>query len=96
MLYPAQSQVLTMDKRQPNYFSYLLRLWREYDDGMPHRVDEAPEHTESKWIWLASLESSLTGQRQGFANLEELFAFLRRQAGVPPDPESDEARTKGL
>jgi hypothetical protein len=84
-----------MDEEQPNYFSYLLRLWREDDGEMLHQVDEAPDHTESRPIWLASLESSLTGQRQGFASLEDLFAFLRRQTGTVSDPESEEAKMKG-
>ena len=84
-----------MDKEQPNYFSYLLRLWREDDDEILHPVDEAPDHTESRPIWLASLESSLTGKRHGFANLDSLFSFLRRQAGMVSDPESEEAGTKG-
>ena len=37
--------------------------------------------TGSQPTWRASLES-LTGERQGFAGLEELFAFLRSQTGV--------------
>ena len=37
--------------------------------------------TGSKPAWRASLES-LTGERQGFAGLEELFAFLKSQTGV--------------
>ena len=76
-----------MDKEQPNYFSFLLRLWREDDDEMLHQVDEAPVRKESRPIWLASLESSLTGQRQGFANLDDLFAFLRRRVGRVSDSE---------
>jgi hypothetical protein len=75
-----------MDKERPTYFSYLLRIWRD---------DEAPYRPGSKTIRLASLQSSLTGQRQGFASLDDLFAFLRRQAGAVSDAESDEARTKG-
>jgi hypothetical protein len=84
-----------MDEQQPNYFSYLLRLWREDDDEMLHQIDEALDHTESRMSWLASLESSLAGQRQGFGNLEDLFAFLRQRAGMASDPESAEARVKG-
>jgi hypothetical protein len=84
-----------MDGEQPNYCSYLLRLWRENDNEMLHQVDEAPAHTASRPIWLASLESSLTGKRQGFANLEDLFAFLRRQTGTGSGLESEEARPKG-
>jgi hypothetical protein len=84
-----------MDQGQPKYFSYLLRLWRENDVEIPHQVDESPDHTEKRPIWLASLESSLAGQRQGFANLADLFAFLRQLTGTVSDPESEEARTKG-
>jgi hypothetical protein len=84
-----------MDEEQPYYFSYLLRLWREDEDDMLHQVDESPDRSESRPIWLASLESSLTGQRQGFANLADLFAFLRQLTGTVSDPESEEARTKG-
>lgn len=50
------------------YHSYLLRLW-------------CTEQTE--WgCWRASLEDSHTGERIGFASLEELFAFLMEQSEV--------------
>ena len=42
--------------------SYLLRLWRTDEPG------------GSKW--QASLEIPQTGERIGFASLEELFAYL--------------------
>jgi hypothetical protein len=84
-----------MDKEQPVYFSYLLRIWREGNNEMLHQVDEAPDHTERRPIWLASLENSLGSQRQGFANLEALFAFLRQQTGTVSDSKSKEARAKG-
>ena len=83
-----------MDQEQPKYFSYLLRLWRESDKEMPHQIDESSDHTEKRPIWLASLQSSLTGQRKGFANLEDLFAFLRQQTGAVSDPEREETRTE--
>ena len=57
-----------MAREQPDYLSYLLRLWR---------VSSA-----EKAIWRASLQSSETGERQGFPSLDELFDFLRRQIGV--------------
>ncbi len=41
---------------------YLLRLWRTDELG--------------GLSWRASLESSETGERIGFASLEELFAYL--------------------
>lgn len=56
-----------MDKRQPDYLSYLLRLWRVSG--------------EEKAVWRASLESPHTGERRGFANLEDLFAFLEQELG---------------
>lgn len=78
---------------QPDYHSYLLRVWREYR--------QSP--------WRASLESAATGQRHSFADLERLFAFLAGEcpplqetkgdpdahegsslAAPPPDGESDE------
>ena len=54
-----------MAKEQPDYLSYLLRLWRV---------------SEEKAAWRASLESSRTGERIGFTCLESLFAYLRTQA----------------
>ncbi len=53
------------------YRSYLLRLWRS--------------ETSDK-SWRASLEDSHTGQRIGFATLEQMFAFLMEQV------EGDEQR----
>ena len=57
-----------MPKEPTDYYSGLLRLWRE--DG------------KDQTSWRASLESSLTGTRHAFASLEELFLFLRRQVGA--------------
>ncbi len=51
----------TGDPETKQYRSYLLRLWR----------CESPDQS-----WRASLEDSRTGQRIGFATLEQLFAFL--------------------
>ncbi len=52
-------------KQPTHYLSFLLRLWQTQDRG----------HI----IWRASLESPQTGERQGFANLEELMVFLQKQ-----------------
>jgi hypothetical protein len=46
----------------PDYLAYLLRLWRV------GKKDEA--------AWRASLEDAHTGERQGFADLTTLLAFL--------------------
>jgi hypothetical protein len=62
ILYTAQKWVAVMHKEQPDYLSYLLRLWRGSD--------------EEEAVWRASLESPVTGERQGFANLADLFSFL--------------------
>jgi hypothetical protein len=83
-----------MDDEQPTYFSYLVRVWQRHDDGMLHQVDGSSHYTSKKTIWLASVQSSLTGKRQGFASLDDLFAFLRRQTGAVPNDESREAASK--
>jgi hypothetical protein len=49
------------------YISYLLRLWQIKSQGSP--------------VWRASLEEPHTGQRRGFASLEDLFDFLRQETG---------------
>lgn len=69
-----------MDKEQADYLSYLLRLWRVSGDG-----ESEPHHGAEKVVWRASLESSRTRERQGFASLEDLFDFLRQQTGVSSD-----------
>jgi hypothetical protein len=60
-------------KKQPDYLSYLLRLWRVNDDTQPGA---------EKAIWRVSLENPHTGERKGFVSLDELFNFLREQAGI--------------
>ena len=49
---------------EPQYLSYLLRIW--------------PAKTGGKTVWRASLESGLTGDRNGFPDLEALFTFLEQ------------------
>ncbi len=61
-----------MDKQQ-RYLSYLVRLWQTSDG--------------TKQIWRASLEIPGTGERQGFARLEDLFDFLQTQ--TEPTNEQD-------
>ena len=74
-------RVEEMVGEQPDYLSYLLRLWRVNDDGTFHREDGESEHAGGKGVWRASLESVRTGERRSFASLEELFEFLREQVG---------------
>ena len=54
-----------------NYIAYLLRLWRE----------QGGESTR----WRASLQDPHSGERTGFANMEELFGYLRRETGDLPE-----------
>ncbi len=54
------------------YESYLLRLWESDGAG--------------ELIWRASLESTDTGERHGFADLVSLFAYLETVCQtLPPD-----------
>ena len=57
-----------MDKQQPDYLSYLLRLWRASG--------------EERAVWRASLESPHTGERRGFADSTDLFTFLGKELGL--------------
>jgi hypothetical protein len=54
-----------MNKQYTNTYSYLLRLW--------------PTSVAGQQVWWASLEHAQTGERLGFATLEELFVFLMQQ-----------------
>ncbi len=50
------------DLKKTHHHSYLLRLWRT--EGL------------RDFEWRASLKIPETGQRIGFANLEQLFVYL--------------------
>ncbi len=61
----AGQEVRRSGKERPAaYHSYLLRLWR----------DQAPDG------WHASLQSTKTGERHSFADLDSLLAFLLMRA----------------
>jgi hypothetical protein len=57
-----------MNRRQPDYRSYLLRLWWASDEG-----------TQTLRIYI---ENPFTGERRGFSSLDELNVFLREEAGL--------------
>jgi hypothetical protein len=61
--------------RRTDYLSYLLRLWR---------------NSEERFAWRASLTSPDTGERVGFASLDDLVRFLRRQIGQASDANGDQ------
>jgi hypothetical protein len=52
-------------QNERRYISFMLRLWLTQDG------------TQS--IWRVSLEDPVSGERRGFANIEQLCAFLKRQ-----------------
>ena len=54
---------MKMAKRE--YMAYLLRLWREKQNGS----------------WRALLENATNGERKGFATLAELVTFLEGKTG---------------
>jgi hypothetical protein len=60
------------------YLSYLLRLWQTQHEG--------------RLVWRASVESARTGERRGFASLDELHAFLVGET-APIDEEQPRALT---
>ena len=60
------------------YLTFLLRLWR---------VKDAPGQ-----LWRASLVSSETAERYGFATLDALFAFVFDLTSGSAEPESSPQR----
>ena len=68
--------------QQRRYLSYLLRLWQE-SPGTPPR--DPP-------LWRASLERPQSDERQGFASLADLFAFLEKEteSSLPGSEDSEE------
>lgn len=82
-----------MSSESEGYLAYMLRLWQAGGNG---------EHA-----WRASLESPHTGERQGFSNLELLFAFLEEKTAGrvsqdqardwthPPEPGPDRDTDEG-
>lgn len=51
--------------RKKKYHSYLLRLWMDDANG--------------KRVWRVSLEDPFSGERRGFASLEDLCAYLEKK-----------------
>ena len=52
---------------ESRYYSFILRVWLVEDGERPQ--------------WRASLENIGTGERRGFASLEDLYRFLTDQTG---------------
>jgi hypothetical protein len=62
--------------KQRRYLSYLLRLWQTSDGD--------------RQVWRVSLESPGTGERRGFAGLEEMLDFLLAQT-EQVEPQDEQA-----
>jgi hypothetical protein len=58
-----------------DYAAYLLRLWREKGGELTR--------------WRASLQDPHSGERVGFASLEELFVYLRRETADLPERDGE-------
>jgi hypothetical protein len=77
----AADQTVDQDEldEEPDYRSYLIRLWRVRSGG--------------RSTWRASLECALSGQTYNFASLDDLWRFLRREMGY--SPHAEEMTTSG-
>ncbi|MBN2390575.1 MAG: hypothetical protein JXR84_07625 [Anaerolineae bacterium] len=67
-----------MHEEQQRYHAFLLRLW--------------PVEARGQTVWRASLESSHTGERWGFANVDALCTFLHQQSIAVSGSGADERR----
>lgn len=57
------------------YHAYILRAWQE-----------RPSSPDRPAVWRYSLEDTRTRRRRGFANLEDLTAYLQVRTGVVVGP----------
>ena len=62
----------------PDYLAYLLRLWRMRGDRGTG--------------WRASLVRPGSGERLGFASLDDLFLVLRRETGAGSEEDDGKDR----
>ncbi|TFG72518.1 MAG: hypothetical protein E4H27_02475 [Anaerolineales bacterium] len=67
---------------KPRSLSFLLRLWHVKEN----------DH----WVYRYSLESSHSGERWGFADLDARRAFLRNQTDNQPYGDLDEGEISPL
>lgn len=69
------NQAKPIPAQKSGYQSYLLRLWRENGED---------------WSWRLSLQDTYTGERTGFACLEDLLRFLSEKTQAISPTYSDE------
>lgn len=63
---------------------YLLTIWQE-----------RAASSERAAVWRFSLEDARTGERWGFANLEQILTFLEKQMVIDSVSARSVQRTKG-
>jgi hypothetical protein len=68
-----------MSHKEPDYYAYLLRLWRVDGDAEP--------------AWRASLQDATSGEEAGFPDLAALFEYLRQVTRALPG--EDKGRDAG-
>lgn len=64
-----------MDRNKNRYLSFMLRLWSGFTEGSSG--------------WRASLEDPETGERQGFADMQQLFVYLRERTEGGEDTQAE-------
>ncbi len=57
-----------MLKQGRGHLAYLVKLWQVRSEGKP--------------MWRASLEDAYTGEKRGFGDPMDLFAFLQEKMGL--------------
>jgi hypothetical protein len=62
-------------------------MWRESGAGESSDEEEGP-------TWRASVVSTLTGKRQGFSSLDDLFDFLRGRENAILDRQPDDHQSE--
>ena len=67
---------------QKDYFAYMLRLWRECNNGVGPTIEGG--------LWRASLQSPYSNKRLMFASLDDLYHFLQIQAGLESQANGDQ------
>jgi hypothetical protein len=72
-----------MERDRSAYHAYLLRLWQ---------VEAAPSGSGGEPVWRASLEHPHTGERVGFAGLDDLIAYLRHQMDASASTDAEKRR----
>jgi hypothetical protein len=63
-------------RNQPEYFSYLLRIWRTGQ--------------KEKEQWRATLEHITSGEKYFFTSLQELFSFIRQKTSQTTELDLDQ------